>query len=379
MHERGPSFRRPRRPRGPHRVLVVRLSAIGDVLHALPAIHAWKRARPDVEFEWLVEDRAASVLAGHPSIARLHVVPRGRWRALRRSVGGRVRGWAEAARFAAGLLRRRFDLVVDLQGNGKSGLWSLLAGAPVRAGLATGATREGNAFVTNRRVSVPATTVHRVERALGVASRLAEVELTYSGTGLDAVRGDDAAARAEAFSTAALAERGLGARTFAILHPGTSGFGSFKRWPPERFAALADLVTTTSAAGVLITGGPGEEALVDAVRARARGAVATMITPDLASLAAVARRARVFVAADTGPVHLAAAVGTPVLALFGPKDAAVYGPYGWRADGTAGPLPVVVRDDVPCRPCTVRWCPEPVCMSAIDEREVLARVAPWLA
>ena len=87
------------------------------------------------------------------------------------------------------------------------------------------------------------------------------------------------------------------------------------------------------------------------------------------------RRARVFVSADTGPLHLAAAVGTPVLGLFGPKDELVYGPYGRsRGASAAGPLPVVVRAEVPCRPCTLRWCPEPVCLTTISANEVFGRI-----
>lgn len=366
---------RARAPRGPHRVLVVRLSAVGDVLHALPAVHAFAVARPDVEVDWLVEDRAAALLDAHPDLAHVYIVPRGRWaRAVRRPLGwpGVVVG---AARFVVALLRRRYDAVVDLQGNLKSGLWALLAGAPVRVGLASGDAREANGFLVNRRVAVARSVRHRVERALHVLSALAGRPLAFVGGGVAPVAPDgDAAAWVER----ALAERGLATARFVVLHPGTSRFGAFKRWPAARFAALADRVVRETGAAVVLTAAPGEEPLVEAVRAAATVATTPLVTPSLATLAALLVRARGLVAADTGPLHLAAGLDVPVLGLFGPKDAGVYGPYGRRADGTAGPLPVLVRDDVGCRPCPVRWCPDPVCMSALAPDDVFAHVRRWL-
>src|SRR5262245_10431099 len=133
---------RPARRRGPRRVLVVRLSAIGDVLHAMPAVHSLKAARPDLEIDWLVEDRAAAVLDGFAAVERVHRVPRARWsRALRR-VATWPRLALEVTRFVAGLVARRYDATLDLQGNLKSGVWALASGAPARVGFATEETRE---------------------------------------------------------------------------------------------------------------------------------------------------------------------------------------------------------------------------------------------
>ncbi|MFO0932768.1 MAG: glycosyltransferase family 9 protein [Planctomycetota bacterium] len=362
---------RARRRRGPRRVLVVRLSAVGDVLHALPAVHALAAARPDVAVDWLVEDRAAALLEGHPDLAAVHVVPRARWRRTMRrplSVPGTL---LDMLRFVARLLRRRYDAVVDLQGNLKSGLWSAAAGAPVRVGLASGDAREGNGFFVNRRVAVPRDVRHRVERALRVLGVVAGRALPFAGGGVAPVAPDgDAAAWVER----ALGERGLASRGFVVLHPGTSRFGAFKRWPTDRFAALAARIVRETGAAVVLTGAPGEEPLVEAVAAAAGVPTTGLVTPNLATLAALLARARAVVAADTGPLHLAAGLEVPVLGLFGPKDAEVYGPFGRRPDGTAGPLPVLVRDDVGCRPCAVRWCPDPVCMSGLEVDDVFARV-----
>lgn len=365
---------RPRRPRGPRRILVVRLSAVGDVLHALPAVRALKAARPDVEIDWIVEDRAAPLLSGHPDLARVHVIPRA-W--LRRTTR-RAMGWPAAAAFAvrlvARLLRRRYDATVDLQGNLKSGLFALLSGAPVRAGLPSSESREGNAFFLNRRVAAPRGVRHRVERSMRVLASVASRSLTYVDGGVASAQagpaGRDAAARA-------LSDLGLADVPFVVLHPGTSRFGAFKRWPAARFAALADLLHDQGER-TLLTGAPGEESLLEEVRRHARHPCAALTTKDLPTLVAVLSKARALVAADTGPLHLAAALEVPVVGLFGPKDASVYGPYGRRANGTPGPLPVVVRDDVGCRPCAARWCPEPVCMSAIEPADVVAALRPLL-
>lgn len=366
---------RRRRGRGPRRILVVRLSAVGDVLHALPAVRALKTARPDLEIDWIVEDRAAALLEGHPDLAQLHVVPRA-W--LRRTTRRAV-GWPAAAgfalRFVGRLLRRRYDATVDLQGNVKSGLFALLSGAPVRVGLPSSEGREGNGFFLNRRIAVPRRVRHRVERAVRLLAAVASRPLVWVDGGVTPAAAGEAGQGAAA---RALRDLGLADVPFVVLHPGTSRFGAFKRWPAERFAALADLLHDDGRR-VLLTGAPGEEALLEAVRRHARHPCPALTTPDLATLVGVLSRARALVAADTGPLHLAAALDLPVVGLFGPKDASVYGPFGRRADGTPGPLPVVVRDDVGCRPCAARWCPEPVCMSAIEPADVADALRPLLA
>jgi len=180
---------------------------------------------------------------------------------------------------------------------------------------------------------------------------------------------------------AALRAAGLPERGYAVLHPGTSGFGAFKRWPAERFARLADRIVRETGVPVAITGAKdGDDArLVAEVRSRAHVATAALATDDLLALAEALRRARVFVSADTGPLHLAAAVGTPLVGLFGPKDASVYGPLATRPDGSLAPGVVVERDDVACRPCVLRWCPDPVCMTSIEVDEVFQRVRPALS
>lgn len=368
-------FRRASGPRGTGgRFLVVRLSALGDVLHALPAVAALRVARPEARIEWLVEDRFAAILEGHPAIDRVRVVPRTRWRRDLR------RPWKwpglvlDAVRFVGGLWGGRFDAAIDLQGNAKSGLWSLLSGAPARFGFASGDVREGNGLLTNRHVRVPAGAVHRVDRALAlVGAAVGRAALPYVTAPI--ARSGDERERVDRM----LSDAGAPMRGFAVLHPGSSGFGSFKRWPPERFGELARRLGAEGTRCV-VTVGPGEAELGAEVLAAARGSAVVLAPPDLRSLAELVSRASVFVSADTGPLHVAAAEGVAVVALFGPKDAAIYGPYrppvGGRAAGVGC---VVTSTGVGCRPCVLRRCPDPVCMTSIDVAVVADRVRQIVA
>ncbi len=239
---------------------------------------------------------------------------------------------------------------------------------PARRSGTTGEVREGNGFFTNRHVPGPDGPAHRIERHLALLGALLGHDVSGEASSLP--RPEEARAEIDA----ALRAAGLPSTGFAILHPGTSGFGAFKRWPPGRFAALADRLAERGIA-VALTFGPGEEGLVARVRAGARTPPVPLPTTSQAALAEAIRRACVFVAADTGPLHVAATVGTPLVGLFGPKDPRVYGPLGIAPEtGAFGPLPVVVAEDVPCRPCVLRRCPEPVCMSSIEVETVFLRV-----
>jgi len=359
------------------RFLVVRLSALGDVLHALPAAAALRLARPDARIDWLVEDRCAAILDGHPVVDQVHVVPRDRWRrALRRP-------WewptlvAGLGRLVGGLWACRYDAAIDLQGNAKSGIWSLLSGAPARLGLRTDEVREGNGLLTNRHVRAPDYAVHRVDRALAVvAAAVGRASVRHAAAAVPRAPGD------REWVDRALTKVNLPARGFIVVHPGTSGFGSFKRWPPKQFGKLAQRLAEAGSRTV-VTVGPSEATLGAEVAEASGGTAVVLAPPSLRALAELVSRARVFVSADTGPLHIAAAEGVPVVALFGPKDAAVYGPVrSDRSDAVAGRVTVgvvVTQVDVTCRPCELRRCPDPVCMTSIDVESVVEAIGRAVA
>jgi len=353
----------------PARILIVRLSALGDVIHALPALVGLRRRLPDARIDWAVEDRCADLVRGRAEVDRVLVFPR---RALREAGRRPLAAAAGLLAFRREVRRGRYDVALDLQGNLKSGLVARVSRAPLRVGLARGLAKEGNHLFSTRRVRPGPAAGHRVERGLALVGVLLGSGVPWEDPGLpETVAQGRTAAEA-------LARAGLAPGSFVLLHPGTSRFGAYKRWPAPRFGDLARLLAARGIA-VGVSAPPAEEALAAAV-SRASGGVARPVpVPDLPTLGAVVRRARALVAADTGPLHLGALAGIPVVGVFGPKDPAVYGPYGRRPDGSAGVLPVVVRDDVACRPCRLRSCADPVCVGGLDAEAVLGALERALA
>ena len=337
---------------GPTRVLIVRLSALGDVLFALPAVHAMQRARPEWEIHWVVEDKAAQLLDLVPGLGRRIVYPR---RELKR--GGPLHRSRALARHLAALRRDRYDLVFDFQGNLKSGVHSRLARARRRIGLPPELSREGNHWLVSEQAGPPADRLHRVDEAYAmVRAVLPELPEEPAAPALSLPQ--DAVSAA----VASLTRLQLEAGKYAALHPGTSVFGAFKRWDPERFAALADDLFARFGIRSLVTWGPGEEDLARSVANASEHAGMAPPTRSLAELGALLQAAAIMVGSDSAPLHLASGLQTPVVALFGPKDSRKYGPR-------FGPARIV-STYVPCRPCTRRTCPDVLCMQEIRVRQV---------
>ena len=343
-------------------VLVVRLSALGDVLFTLPAIQALREARPHWTFHWAIEDRASSILDLVPSIAERIVYPR-------RLLGARRPLASARALLAHGrvLRNRKFDVALDFQGNLKSSAHLRIARARRRLGFGAGHTKEKAHWWVDESVVPAADVVHRIDKAMCLARALVP-ELPATPPAPELVIPDEAMAGAER----ALGETGVREPNgYVVLHPGTSAFGAFKRWSPERFAQVGDAVAAHGLES-LVTYGPGEEELAAAVVRAARSEAVRMgpRTRSLGELAAVLSRARVFVGSDSAPLHLAAFLGRAVIALFGPKDPALYGPrFAPRR---------IVRVHLPCAPCKRRRCPDAQCMAEIRTNMVVAAVQDLL-
>ena len=344
------------------RILIVRLSSLGDVVHALPLLDALRRARPDAHLAWLVEEGAASLLEGHPQLDRLFVAPRGELQGLVRS--GR---WGTAGARLRALLRElraeRFDLSIDAQSNLRSGLLARASGASSRIGFAPPFSKEYAHRLLTLRVSPPTGPQLKVERNLEL--------LRPMGIRPCAPRACiPVSERARRFAERALHAPG----PWVALHPGVSEMGAIKRWPAERYAMVARQLWADYGARVLVTWGPGEETL--ARRVAAEGSARTApATASLQELAALYQRCAVVVGSDTGPVHLAAALGVHSVALYGPKDPGIYAP--WQAQ--TGRAARVLWKGVHCSPCGRRHCGEVICMPAIGVAEVVAAVGEGLA
>ena len=319
-------------------VALVRLSSLGDVVHALPVAAALRRGLPQVRIVWVVERREAALLRDNGAIDAVVPVDTRAWRRARSPLAA-ARAAGAVSELARHLRAARLDVAIDLQGNVKSGVLTALTGAPLRIGFVAARCREPlNAVFTNHRVLPPAAARHVVEQGLAL---LAPVGVRPAAVEFPLPLDPAAEARMDAF----LADAGLKAsQRLVVLNPGAGR--PDKRWPVERFGALAARLVEEAGATVLVVWGPSEEPAARAIAgAVPRGVLAAPPT-GLAELLAVLRRASVVVAGDTGPLHLAAALGAPCVGLYGPTSVERNGPWGQGAralrgaDGTLAALDV---------------------------------------
>jgi len=329
-----------------HRILIVRTSALGDVVHILPALRALRELFPNAEVDWAMEPLSASLIDGHPQIDRLWVIPRQEWKRRGRTLFGWIGVTREILVFAYKLRRRRYDLVLDFQGNLRSAAIVALAGGRHRLGFHKDDVREsGASIVTNHRVAKAPTRMNKFFKNL-----LLVRELGYTGEFVDGDLPVPPDLRAWAKDTLAALP---GSGPSVIVHPAVSRFGEIKRWPIENFRGLIDLLRTIDAR-VLITWGPGEKPLAELIGR-------PNVLPELANLkrfAALLAEADLVVAADTGALPMASTLKTPSVGLFGPKDAEVYAGRGVQ----------VVASTAPCAPCRLRRCDHCICMSSISPK-----------
>ena len=334
-------------------ILIIRLSALGDVAHCLPALDALRRHFPDARISWAVEESAAGLLEGHPQLDEIIRVPRRAWAASLKNPLKWPWMAGSVAKFFSRLRNWKFDLAIDFQGNLRSGLVSWLSGAPVRLGRGRGHAKEGShVFATRHHIPYPR--VHRVERALALAGCLG-----VDTADAKAVVPVDPQARESVAKW--LAENGAGERP-VVMHPATSAFGLLKKWDSEKYRELAERLVREDKMSVVLTWGAESERKECEAIARDAGGVHVAPKMMLKELVAMLEKAAVFVGADTGPLHIAAALGTRVVGIYGPKDPVIYGPYG---EGN-----IVVRSGEPCSPCTLRHCAEVICMKKITADDV---------
>jgi len=290
------------------RILIVRLSAIGDVVHGMPVLNALREARPDAFIAWVVEGAAGQLLRDHAALDELISIPR---------------KWLKSPRTVLDLRRRlralRFDVALDLQGLTKSAVAARLSGAACRIGFDGRDGRELSRWLNNR--LVPATRTHVIDRNLELLAPL--------GIENPAVRFNLQDTPADAHTASEILQSLNLNAPFAVINPG-AGWPS-KIWPADRFAGVARyLGTHRSMRSLVVWAGEAERAAGEQITAGSTGFATMAPNTSLRELAAVTRRAALFVSSDTGPLHMAVAVDTPSVGLFGPMPAERNGPYGPR-------------------------------------------------
>ena len=327
-------------PSPPRRILLVKPSAIGDVVHALPILNLLRKRWPDAHIAWVLTPACANLLDGHPLLNEVILFERGRF----------GRGWREPAAakglvtFMKHLRRGEFDLVVDLQGLFRSGWMAWETRAAVRIGFAN--AREFAPLFYTHRVDVGSSEQHAIDRYLKVTAALGcgdgPVEFPFHVT-------DEDRQRVAAFDVR---------EPYAVLIPGTNWVT--KRWPVDRFASLAKPLRDRFGLMTVVAGSPGEAALAEQVS----GGVNVAGKTTLRQLVALLDGAALVVANDSGPMHIAAALGRPLVTPFGPTNPVRTGPY--RRDDA------VLRLAIPCSPCYSRACSHQSCLQWLDVESVLA-------
>ena len=328
----------------PARILIIKPSAIGDVVHALPILNLVRKKWPAARISWLVTPACAGLLEGHPQLDEVILFDRKTLGAIWR----RPWLWLELQRFTRSLRERKFDLVIDLQGLFRSGWLAKKTRAPVRVGFAN--ARELAWIFYTHRVPIDTMEQHAVSRYLTVARFIgcddSPLQFHFATTEKDREYAKDLIG----------ADKNPDLTEYAVLLPGTNWLT--KRWPIERFAALVDPLRQRGLACV-VAGGPDTTEMARHIP----GAIDVTGKTSLRQLTALLEGAALVVANDSGPMHIAAALGRPLVTPFGPTNPVRTGPYG-RMDS-------VIRLDIACSPCYSRSCSHRSCLQFLDVAPVL--------
>jgi len=326
----------------PKRILIIKPSSLGDIIHTLPTLTAIRKTFPEAHISWLVKKEWAPILYRHPMLDDV------------------IEGDFSSAQWfrLIGLLRaRRFDVVVDLQGLFRTGVLAWFSGAPERIGFAD--AREGSHCFYTRRVEGPMREMHAVDRYLRLAFVLGAKE--SQAEFVLPIFPDEEKRSQALYETLGLDD------TVKIVGMAPSARWLTKRWNAESFAAVADHLQHERRCRVVLLGSIQEKGMIVQVKRAMRTEAADFVgLTTVGDLPAVMRRLSLLITNDSGPMHVAAAVRTPVVAVFGPTSQVCTGPYG---DGHT-----VLTSPVECRPCFRRHCHNPntnECLVRISVRDVV--------
>jgi len=296
---------------GSPRILIIRLSSIGDVVRVMPAMHALRDFYPNARIDWAVERKSAGILKGHPDLDALIVYER---------VGTGLQKFIDFYDFLRRLRRNQYDLVIDFHGIFKSGLASLASGARERHAFAHPRGQELSPLCANRHVKLPSQSLNRVEENLALIEPLVgrPKKVDFAMWVPPEVHDSIDVYFEDQFG---------GGKFVAALHAPVERRA--KQWPLERFAELADFLLSDGRFDVILSYGPGQRSIAEQIIAltRRKPSLAPE-TPDLMHYAWLIHRCHLYVGGDTGPMHIATAMGTPVVAIFGGTPPDKHQPYG---------------------------------------------------
>jgi len=322
------------------RILIVKISAMGDVLHALPVLDYLKQASPDCEIDWVVEEAFADLLSGNPLISQLHTVRFKKWK--RKPFSGET--ISEILNVRRRLAQRAYDLVIDIQGNIKSGMVAWLSGCPRRVGFSRVATQESlNVLFTNRRISPHPEDYHITDQYLRIAA--ASFDLEFSGLQLHTdicTRADDDLAADE------LVKRYHNDGPLFLIHIGTTWQTKF--WYESGWIELGRMITSSFPGAVLLFswGNDSEYSAAERITTALGDQAVQLERLSIMRLAALVKKVNIVMGGDTGIVHLAAAAGTPTVSYYRSSDGLRSGPRGGQH--------AVIQAPMPCARCFRTRC-----------------------
>ena len=321
----------------PRKILIVKPSSLGDVIHSLPFLNAIKTCFPKSEIHWVIAKGLEGILESHPMINKLWIINKDSWKNIQnaKSTIQEIKGLFK------NLKQEKYDLVVDLQGLLRSGVITAATGAPVRIGFRE--AREGSSVFYTHKVA-GGKNIHAVDRYLKIAESLgcniADISFPFPF-----VQSSDF--RLQTSDTG----------DYAVIVPGARW--KTKIWPAEKFGKLASLLPLES----IIVGSKTDKAIADEIVSLSGGrAVSLAGKTNLRELIAVISRANFIVSNDSGPMHIAAALNVPVFAVFGPTDPFRTGPYGKGH--------TIIREDILCSPCFRKSCDNMKCMRDLSVEKV---------
>ncbi len=317
------------------KILIIRLSSLGDILHALPAFHSLRRAYPEARIDWLIERRLAYLLSVVDGINQVIPIDT---QALRVNLL-RVSSWCRLFEPMRTVRKMHYDVAIDFQGLLKTAWISLMSGARIRIGFSKALVRERPAhWFYNRTVPTPSVPVHvarlnlLLAKAAGAHSSALTARLRARGEDTQAIEGR-------------LAQQQLS--TFIVINPG--GGWPTKKWQPARYGALAARIQSELQVPVAVVTGLGEESLYQEIAGQCPGLPPAHFAVPFLELIPLFQRAQLVISGDTGPLHLACALGVPVVAIMGPTSPVRNGPWSENDQ--------VVVHQLPCSFCNGRSCP----------------------
>lgn len=346
------------------KILMVKLSAIGDVIHTLPALNALRAHDPGAHITWLVEEAASDLVVGHRALDRVLISRRKAW--VRGIMTGDAAGsLRETAVFLRHLRDTQYDMILDFHGLLKSSILVALARGKRKIGFGQGMEHmEKSHLFLNERIPAVSMEHHALKRQLMLLEAL--------GIRCDTVvyHVPIGAADRKAAETLLKSQGIFPGAAYVAVNPGAKW--KSKLWPPERFAACVDALMHRYSMRTVFTGSREDIPLVEAIRSRMSEQAASLAgKTSLKILGALFENAACVLSTDTGPMHLAGAVGAPVVALFGPTAPWRTGPFGGSHR--------VVRTRMECSPCFKRDCETTACMAGISVPEVIEAVIGLIA